>query len=364
MAHLSLEGIRKQYEEVVALDDVSLEVHNREFLVLLGPTGAGKTTTLRVGSGLTKPDRGSVHMNGQDMDGIAVGDRDVAFVFQNYALYPRSTVFENIASPLRARKIGEDEIKAAVTEVADMLGIAQLLNRQPGELSGGEQQRVALSRAMVRRPQVFFMDEPLTNLDFKLRSQMRGELKRLQEDLEGTFFYVTNDQIEALSLGDRIAVLNHGELQQVGPPQEVYEQPVNTFVARFVGSAPMNLLACDLDPASHELVAEDGSWRLPTARLNGGAEAAAAAEGLLFGVRPEDLSLGAATWGDLAGTVFVSEPLGDRIIYDVEVGQQVIKVKAPPTTRYATGDQVGLGIDWGRVHLFDKETERALGALP
>jgi len=360
MAHLKLEGIRKEFDDVVALKEVSLEVNNREFLVLLGPTGAGKTTTLRVGSGLTPPDRGSVLMNGQDMAGIGVADRDIAFVFQNYALYPRASVFENIASPLRARKVDEAGIKQAVTEVADMLGIGPLLERLPTDLSGGEQQRVALSRAMVRRPQVFFMDEPLTNLDFKLRTQMRGELKRLQRDVEGTFFYVTNDQIEALSLGDRIAVLNHGELQQVGPPQEVYERPVNTFVARFVGSVPMNLLACDLDPASQELVAVDGSWRLPVGRLNGSAGAVSAADGLLLGVRPEDLTIGSATSGDVAGEVFVSEPLGDRIVYDIDVGRQAVKVKTPPTMRFAAGDQVGLSFNWDRIHLFDRATERAI----
>ena len=364
MAHLRLNGVRKTFDEVVALNDLSLEVHDREFLVLLGPTGAGKTTTLRVGSGLTKPDRGSVFMGGQDMDDVGVADRDVAFVFQNYALYPRSTVFENIASPLRARKINDDEITREVTGVAEMLGIANFLQRLPAELSGGEQQRVALSRAMVRRPRVFFMDEPLTNLDFKLRTQMRGELKRLQQELEGTFFYVTNDQVEALSLGDRIAVLNNGELQQVGAPQDVYERPANTFVARFVGSAPMNLLACGVDPATRELVGADGSWRLPAARLDGGTEAAAGAEKILLGVRPEDMDIGPATAGDLPGEIFVTEPLGDRIIYDVQVGGNIVKVKTPPTTRYAMGDQVGLTIDWDRVHLFDQQTEQLIGDQP
>jgi multiple sugar transport system ATP-binding protein len=329
-------------------------------MVLLGPTGAGKTTTLRCAAGLEKPDEGLVYMDGMVMNKISPAERDVAFVFQNYALYPRKTVYQNIAFPLEARRFSKAEQDQAIQQVTKLLRIDHLLDRLPSRLSGGEQQRVALARAMVRSPRLFLMDEPLTNLDFKLRTQMRGELKRIQRELAATFFYVTNDQLEALSLGDRVAVLNQGELQQVGPPQEVYENPANLFVARFIGSIRMNLLDCAYEPTQQSLVGQEGAWRIP---LNNGLIPAVAGNSndkLVFGIRPEDIVLSDGEQADMAGEVYVAEPLGDRIIYDVKVGQDIVKIRASPTTFFNVGSQVKLKLNMARAHLFDKATTKAI----
>jgi multiple sugar transport system ATP-binding protein len=361
MAHLKLENITKHFGALTALKNINLEVKDQEFMVLLGPTGAGKTTTLRCAAGLEKPDEGLVYMDGEVVNKVSPAERDVAFVFQNYALYPRKTVYKNIAFPLEARKLNKVEQDEAIQRVTTLLRINHLLDRPPAQLSGGEQQRVALARAMVRSPRLFLMDEPLTNLDFKLRTQMRGELKRIQRELSATFFYVTNDQLEALSLGDRVAVLNHGELQQVGPPQEVYENPANLFVARFIGSIRMNLLDCSYDPAQQTLVGQGKAWCIPLA--NGLAPAVAAngnTDQLIFGIRPEDIALSPDDPAMLAGEVYVAEPLGDRIIYDVKVGQDIIKIKTPPTIIFNVGDQIKLKPNMARAHVFDKITTKAI----
>src|SRR5260221_7096322 len=263
MSTLSLEEVTKRFGSNVALNNVSLEVHDREFVVLLGPTGAGKTTLLRCVAGLEKMDSGDVLIGGENVKAQAPAERDLAFVFQNYALYPRKSVYQNIAFPLEARRASKAEIEAEVKKVADVLHIKHLLERRPAQLSGGEQQRVALGRAMVRRPHAFLMDEPLTNLDFKLRTEMRSELKRIQRELDETFFNVTNDQVEAMSMGDKIAVLDHGVIQQIGAPQEVYEHPANLFVAGFIGNPRMNLLKCSFDRETATLIDADGAWRLP-----------------------------------------------------------------------------------------------------
>ncbi len=361
MSHLKLENITKRFGKLTALDDISLEVHDQEFLVLLGPTGAGKTTTLRCAAGLEKPEEGSIYLDGERVNNVSPTERDMAFVFQNYALYPRKTVYQNIAFPLEARKYTKAEMDQAINDVTTMLNINHLLDRLPAQLSGGEQQRVALSRAMVRRPRVFAMDEPLTNLDFKLRAQMRGELKRIQQDLAATFFYVTNDQLEALSMGDRIAVLNEGVLQQVGPPQEVYEKPVNLFVAKFIGSTRMNLLTCTFDTNSDHLIGVDNLWRLPL--TNGRSDAIRSGgnlEQLIFGVRPEDIALTTDDEADLQGEVYVAEPLGDRIIYDIKIGQESVKIKTSPTTQLKIGEQVSLKTNLERAHVFDQQTTQVI----
>ena len=361
MAHLKLDKITKRFGSLTALKEITLEIHDREFLVLLGPTGAGKTTSLRCMMGLEKPDEGRVYMDKEPVNQVSPAERDLAFVFQNYALYPRKTVYGNIAFPLEARRYSRQAMDEAINRVTTFLRINHLLDRLPSQLSGGEQQRVALARAMVRRPRAFLMDEPLTNLDFKLRTQMRGELKRIQQELAATFFYVSNDQLEALSLGDRIAVLNEGELQQVGPPQEVYENPTNLFVAGFIGSVRMNFLACAFQTETHALVSKDGAWQVP---VNNGRRQALLENGnlddLVFGIRPEDLTCGPPEAGRLQGRVYVAEPLGDRIIYDIQLGEAVIRVKTPPTTTLQPGEQVGLTINLDRAHIFDWPSGRVL----
>ncbi len=364
MASITIQNLTKRFGRIIAVADLSLRIEDREFLVMVGPTGAGKTTTLRCLAGLEKPDAGTILFGDTDMRAVSPAARDVAFVFQNYALYPRKTVRENIAFPLYPRGYSAEEREKKVRQVAEMLKIAHLLDRRPFQLSGGEQQRVALGRAMVRTPHVFLMDEPLTNLDFLLRAQMRTELKRLQQELNRTFFYVTNDQVEALAMGDRIAVLNRGVLQQVGPPQEVYEKPANLFVASFIGSTRMNFLRCTYHADAGRLVGAGGGWSLPAPeRLRAGAANGRDPGQLILGIRPEDVQIMSDGDGDeavLEGQVYVVEPLGDRNIYDVKIGEALIKVKAPATFVRETGTPVAIRFNLARAHLFDAQTEEAL----
>ena len=354
MGAIRAEGLRKAFGEVQALDGVSLDVPDGAFFVVLGPSGAGKTTTLRAIAGLEKLDDGSVHLDGLDATRAAPAARDLAMVFQNYALYPKKTVAQNIASPLRARRRSADEIRIAVGRVAELLHIERLLERKPAQLSGGEMQRVALARALVREPRAFLMDEPLTNLDLTLRVEMRTELTRIHRSLGRTFLYVTNDQVEALSMADRIAVLRAGAVQQVGAPREIYERPVNRWVAGFVGSPRINLLPCR--PEGSELVGEHG-WSLPRPPWAPGESG----RPLLLGVRAEDLSLDrryeAATLG---GALYALEPLGDRTLVDVDLGGAVIKVKARPSVTGTPGEPLRVAVDLARAHLFDAETGDAV----
>jgi multiple sugar transport system ATP-binding protein len=359
MAELAIHNLTKRFGSVTAINDMTLTVADREFLVLLGPSGAGKTTTLRCVAGVERPDAGEVRFDGRAVAGVAPAERDVAFVFQTYALYPRKTAFENIAFPLEARRIPPAEINRMVREVARKLRIEHLLARRPSQLSGGEQQRVALGRAMVRRPQAFLMDEPLTNLDFKLRVEMRGELKRIHRELSTTLLYVTNDQVEAMSLADRIAVLNSGVLQQIDTPEAIYDQPANRFVAAFIGNPRMNFLACALRAdGGPQLVGLDDAWRLPVPgplweRVRAGLQG----DQLTLGVRPEDIALvEPGQPGALAGSVYVVEPLGDRTFVDLAIGADRVRVRVPPTFEAEVGSQIACAFDTGRLHLFDTET--------
>jgi multiple sugar transport system ATP-binding protein len=354
MGAIEASGLRKAFGDVQALDALDLDVPDGAFFVVLGPSGAGKTTTLRAIAGLERLDAGSVRLDGLDATRVAPAARDLAMVFQSYALYPKRTAFENIASPLRARRMPGDQIASRVAEVAGMLHIERLMQRRPAQLSGGEQQRVALARALVRRPRAFLMDEPLTNLDLQLRVEMRTELTRIHRSLGGTFLYVTNDQVEAMSMADRVAVLRAGRVQQTGAPREIYDRPANRWVAAFVGSPRMNLLACR--PDGGRLVGEHG-WSLPRPDWAAGEDG----RPLLLGVRAEDLSLerrdAAAV---LAGELYALEPLGDRTLVDVDVGGTLVKVKARPTIAGAPGDRLELAVDLDRAHLFDAETGAAV----
>jgi multiple sugar transport system ATP-binding protein len=353
MGTVAAHGLRKAFGEVQALDEVTLDVPDGAFFVVHGPSGAGKTTTLRAIAGLEKLDAGTVHLDGRDATQDTPAARDLAMVFQSYALYPRKTAYENIASPLRARRASSGEIAEAVNNVAGLLHIERLLRRRPAQMSGGEMQRVALARALVRRPRAFLMDEPLTNLDLKLRVEMRTELTRIHRSLGGTFVYVTNDQVEAMSMADQVAVLRDGKVQQIGTPTEVYERPANQWVAGFVGSPRISLLACR---TSGDRLVGDGGWSLPRPRWANAEDG----RSLMLGLRAEDLSVEQRGEASLSGELYALEPLGDRTLVDVKVGTELLKVKARPTTTGSPGDRLSVSVDLDRAHLFDADSGLAL----
>ena len=342
MATISLRNLTKRWGDVIAVDDQSLEIEDTEFLVLLGPSGCGKTTTMRMIAGLEQPSAGEIWIGDRLVNDALPKDRDVAMVFQNYGLYPHMTVFGNIAYPLKVRRTPAAEIRERVGAAAEKVQLGDFLDRKPRELSGGQRQRVALARAIVRRPQVFLMDEPLSNLDAKLRVTMRAELKHLSHELQITTVYVTHDQIEAMTLADRVAIMDRGRIQQLGRPEEIYNDPKNLFVAGFIGSPAMNLV--------------EGGIAKNRFRVDGTAIAAVDAPsrgGLVLGVRPEDLKLAAAGEGDFDAPVYASELTGESVLVTVEVGGNRIAAKADRQLRHAIGERVGIGVDASRIYLFD-----------
>ena len=362
MSQIDLKNLTKRFGPVTALDKLNLEIGDGEFVIMLGPNGAGKTTTLRCVAGLEKPEWGDVCFNGVTVKGKSPAERNVALVFQNYALYPRKTVFENLAFPLEARRLPRAEIEKRIHEVTEVLHIRHLLERRPAQLSGGEQQRVALGRALIRKAAIFLMDEPLTNLDFKLRVEMRTELKRLHEEFRYTLLYVTNDQVEAMAMANKIAVLNKGVLQQVGAPRDVYNHPVNRTVAGLIGFPSMNFLECAISADNGpQLCAPTGAWNLGITQTMVEKIRARDQKQLILGIRPEDMEI----WteprpGSLEGRVFVSELLGDRTIVDIALGETRVKVKAPPTIHMEPSQPVWLAPDLNRLHVFDQATEEAM----
>jgi multiple sugar transport system ATP-binding protein len=343
MASVTLDRVSKRWGGFVGVDAVSLAVADEEFVVLLGPSGCGKTTTMRMIAGLEEPTAGEIRIDERVVNDVPPRDRDLAMVFQNYGLYPHMTVAENIAYPLKVRRVPKAEREERVRRAAERVELVAFLHRRPAELSGGQRQRVALARAIVRTPRLFLMDEPLSNLDAQLRSTMRAQLKHLQRELAITTVYVTHDQVEAMTLADRIVVMKAGVLQQVGAPADVYDRPANTFVATFVGSPPMNLLRGE---------AADGLFRHPAAAAD---VAVAAAGPVILGQRPEELSLAAPGEGDLTGTVYSAELLGDSTLVTVEVGPDRVAVKAGKTCPARMGDRVGVALDRTRLHLFGPE---------
>jgi len=344
MSDVTLHNITKRFKDVTALDDVSFSIQDGEFFVLLGPTGAGKTTTLRVLAGLERPDAGTVLFDGVNITHFTPADRDVAFVFQQYSLYPTRTVYENLAFPLRSplRKWPKDRIDQRVKEVAEKLRITHLLERKTANLSGGEMQRVALGRALVRSPRVFLMDEPLSNLDAKLREALRIELQHLQKTERSTTLFVTHDQVEALTMADRIAVLNQGHIVQIGTPDDIYDRPVTTFVAQLVGIPRINLL-----PAVREngtLFVEDSTLRLALP------EGTTIPSRFLLGIRPEDVKLGAG--GEQRGEVVLTEPLGVETVIHIQSGKQTVLSIVPGITDLKIGDAIAFSIIRERLHFF------------
>jgi multiple sugar transport system ATP-binding protein len=349
MSQVTLEGVTKHFRTVTALDDVSFDIKDGEFFVLLGPTGAGKTSTLRVIAGLEKPDAGSVKFDGEPMDKLPPADRDVAFVFQQYSLYPNMTVYDNLAFPLRSpmRKAQEAEIKQRVTEIAEVLRISHLLPRKTAKLSGGEMQRVSIGRAIVRSPRIFLMDEPLSNLDAKLREALRVELAHLQKTQGSTTLFVTHDQIEALTMAERIAVLNLGRIVQIGSPTDIYDRPASTFVAQLVGSPKINLIEANCEDGT--LCLARGENRVCLVDVCGGDTALPPK--FILGVRPEDVRL--QSDGIFGGEVVLTEPLGVETLLHIKVGEQTLVCTVPGLTRTQRGEAVRFNVTKERLHFFD-----------
>jgi multiple sugar transport system ATP-binding protein len=355
VADIRLEELHKRFGRVVAVRDVSLEVADGEFVVLLGPSGCGKTTVLRTVAGLETPDHGRVWIGGRDVTRLPPGRRDIGMVFQSYALFPHMRVFDNVAFGLRMRGVPEAEQRRRVQEVAELLQIADLLDRYPAQLSGGQRQRVAVARALVVRPQVLLMDEPLSNLDALLRLHMRAELKRLHREVGSTTVYVTHDQVEAMSLGDRVAVLRDGQVVQFGTPTEIYDHPADRFVGSFLGNPPMNFLRATVDPDDGRLRVEDAKFQAPPAYAQALAERKG--QGVLVGIRPEHVAL---EGGLLRGEVLVVELLGAQKLLTVRTGEHVLKVAVGSDRAVRPGDRVALDLPAAHLRLMDARTERAL----
>ena len=350
MSHVELQQITKQFPGVTALNDVSFDVKNGEFFVLLGPTGAGKTTTLRVIAGLEKQDNGSVLFDGHKVDDLTPSDRDVALVFQQYSLYPTMSVFDNLAFPLRSplRRTSAVEVRKKVEEAAETLRISHLLKRKTAHLSGGEMQRVSIGRAIVRAPRVLLMDEPLSNLDAKLREALRVELQHLQKTQGSTTLFVTHDQIEALTMADRIAVLNEGRIIQTGSPEDVYDRPASTFVAQLVGTPRINLF-----PA----IREEGTFTIKDSEVHlpvpvGGTQPAE----FLMGVRPENVQPDPN--GKFSGQLVLTEPLGVETILHIQSSQRTLLSLVPGITSYQIGDVVKFNIAAEHIHYFGTNGDR------
>ena len=364
MATLNLKNLTKVYDHTVtAVKDVNVDIKDREFVVLVGPSGCGKTTTLRMIAGLEDISSGELNIDGKLVNDIPPKDRDIAMVFQNYALYPHMTVYDNMAFGLKIRKFSKEEIEKRVSEAAKILELDSLLRRKPKQLSGGQRQRVAVGRAIVRKPKVFLFDEPLSNLDAKLRVQMRAEISALHNRLQATMIYVTHDQVEAMTMGDKIVVMRDGEVQQIGDPLTLYNQPVNRFVAGFIGSPPMNFLTVSAKSSGNKLQLTQGS----NVELEFGGDIAKKAatfngQQLIFGVRPESLEYGeSAKKGEyLNATIEIIEPLGAETHLYVLVGNQSMVARVNPNVPHNPGDNIRLKVDPSSVTLFDPKSELAL----
>ncbi len=358
LAKVSLENVTKRFEDVVAISKLSLEAKDKEFVVLLGPSGCGKTTALRCIAGLEAPDEGDIYIGDELVNDLEPKDRNVAMVFQSYALYPHMAVFDNLAFPLENAKVPKYEIKRRVEDVANLLKIEYLLERKPSQLSGGQRQRVALGRAIIREPKVFLMDEPLSNLDAKLRIYMRAELKKLQKEIGVTTIYVTHDQVEAMTMADRVAILERGLLQQFDKPGQVYAKPANVFVAGFVGSPPTNFFDCTLTEGGI-LDAGEFTYTLPEniAEIAG----TATSNKLILGIRPQHVVVHKQKNGKenlVKSQLYTTEPLGEKMILDLKVGDNLVKVVVDPD--FKTAEEFWMEFPTDRIYLFDKKNMESL----
>ncbi|HJC06160.1 MAG TPA: sn-glycerol-3-phosphate ABC transporter ATP-binding protein UgpC [Candidatus Enterocloster excrementipullorum] len=368
MASLSLRNVTKKYPNgFVAVKDFNLEIEDKEFIIFVGPSGCGKSTTLRMIAGLEDISSGELYIDGKLMNDVEPKDRDIAMVFQNYALYPHMSVYDNMAFGLKLRKTPKDEIDRKVHDAAKILDLEHLLDRKPKALSGGQRQRVAMGRAIVRNPKVFLMDEPLSNLDAKLRGQMRVEISKLHQRLETTIIYVTHDQTEAMTLGTRIVVMKDGVVQQVGSPQGLYDNPCNKFVAGFIGTPQMNMIDAQVGKSGNEVTISFGghTLSLPDEKAKKLEAAGYVGKVVTVGIRPEDLHdeeafLEANPKSIFDATIRVYEMLGSEVLLYFDIEDTNFTAKVNPRTAARTGDTVKLAMDLGKIHIFDKDTENVI----
>ena len=368
MASLSLRNVTKKYPNgFVAVKDFNLEIEDKEFIIFVGPSGCGKSTTLRMIAGLEDISSGELYIDGKLVNDVEPKDRDIAMVFQNYALYPHMSVYDNMAFGLKLRKTPKDEIDRKVHDAAKILDLEHLLDRKPKALSGGQRQRVAMGRAIVRNPKVFLMDEPLSNLDAKLRGQMRVEISKLHQRLETTIIYVTHDQTEAMTLGTRIVVMKDGVVQQVGSPQGLYDNPCNKFVAGFIGTPQMNMIDAQVGKSGNEVTISFGghTLSLPDEKAKKLEAAGYVGKVVTVGIRPEDLHdeeafLEANPKSIFDATIRVYEMLGSEVLLYFDIEDTNFTAKVNPRTAARTGDTVKLAMDLGKIHIFDKDTENVI----
>lgn len=362
MASVTFEKVVKKFGDVVAVNDLSFEIDDKEFLVLVGPSGCGKTTALRCLAGLEEITSGEILIGDQVVNDVPPKDRDIAMVFQSYALYPHMSVFDNMAFGLKLRKMPKEEIKRRVNEAAKILAIEQLLDRKPRELSGGQRQRVALGRAIVREPQVFLFDEPLSNLDAKLRVATRKEISKLHQRLETTFIYVTHDQVEAMTMGTRIAVINQGILQQIDTPQKLYDEPANQFVAGFIGSPAMNFFQAKIEKSNGKLLVDTGKFQVEIPKERSKVYSDMVGKTVIFGIRPEDIynpefpspGIQAAL---VDAKVDLLELMGDEIFVYLVAGDKDLVARVDPRSKYHVGEQVQVAFDMSNFHIFDPQKD-------
>ncbi len=364
MASIKWENLTKDFGSVIAVKELNLECEDGEFLALLGPSGCGKTTTLRMTAGLETPTSGTIYFDNKPITRLGPRERNIAMVFENYALYPHRKVFNNISYPLELRNLPKQEIEEKVRQAAKLLEIDSLLDRYPKEISGGQKQRVGIARALVREPAAFAMDEPLSHLDAKLRAYMRAELKRLQKELGVTTVFVTHDQLEAMTMADRVAVMNLGVLQQHGTPQELFRQPANVFVAKFIGEPSMNLLPCEVKDEGERtfLTSETVRMELPPA-VRRHVQDRAKGSNFILGVRPQHVVLHQGQFNsngraNVKGTVYVAEPLGTEQLIRVRAGKELVQILTDDNIQVKMDESVALEIRPDRFFLFDAETEQ------
>jgi len=365
MASVTYQNVYKKFGEMVAVDNLNIHVEDKEFLVLVGPSGCGKTTALRLLAGLEEITSGEIKIEDRIVNDVAPKDRDIAMVFQSYALYPHLSIYDNMAFGLKLRKTPRDEIKRRVNEAAEVLGIQDLLQRKPRQLSGGQRQRVAVGRAIVREPKVFLFDEPLSNLDAKLRVAMRAEISKLHLRLQTTFIYVTHDQVEAMTMATRIAVINKGKLQQIDTPQKLYDFPANLFVAGFIGSPAMNFFPGKLRKDGSKLVVDTGDFVVPIPDKKSGPYASHIDRNIIFGIRPEnihdvDFVPPNIDVEKVNIKVDVTELMGNEIFLHLVSGTNTFVARVDPRSKLRVGQQAQVMFDMDNFHIFDAETEEAV----